>query len=143
MSLKIEVDTRKAEIYLNRLANFTREAMPRIVQMATRAIYDEMKQQVPVKTGRLRASILQFSEGDNGVVSTSSGYGKFVDEDTRAHEIRARYVRFLRFEIGGRVIFRKKVNHPGTTGYHFTQKSVEAAKPQILANINDILREGL
>lgn len=59
--------------------------------------------------------------GTSGVVK-SSKYGEFniaagLEYGTVAHEIRARFAQTLAFRMGGVMVFRKKVNHPGTAAY--------------------------
>lgn len=76
------------------------------------------------RTGRLRASIVR-GQRSTWVHFVKAGsrrapYALFVEEDTKAHIIRARRVQFLRFVVaGGGVRFARAVNHPGTTGKHF------------------------
>ena len=55
----------------------------------------------------------------------------YVDEDTEPHIIRAVNARYLRFEIDGKVFFRKKVFHTGTTGQHFRLKTIKRSTPRI------------
>lgn len=43
---------------------------------------------------------------------------------TAPHEIRARRRKTLRFVVNGRVVFRTRVMHPGTTGTHFLTESL-------------------
>jgi hypothetical protein len=40
------------------------------------------------------------------------------------HEIAARRRKALRFIVNGRVVFRTRVHHPGTTGSHFLTESL-------------------
>lgn len=50
-------------------------------------------------------------------------YGQILDEGSKPHEISARRRRALRFSTGGGTIFRRRVwRHPGTKGFHFSQK---------------------
>ena len=42
-----------------------------------------------------------------------------MEKGTRAHEIRPVRSKFLRFEIGGKVIYTKLVRHPGTQAQPF------------------------
>lgn len=54
-------------------------------------------------------------------------YATFIEYGTRPHIIRARRRQFLRFVVGGRVVYARKVNHPGTRPYKFGWKASHAA----------------
>lgn len=43
-------------------------------------------------------------------------HSSFPDTGTRPHVIRPRRKKVLRFVVDGRVVFARRVNHPGTTG---------------------------
>lgn len=54
-------------------------------------------------------------------------YTMLEHDGTPAHVIRARRKKSLRFTVGGKVVFRKSVRHPGTRGTHFLTKSLPLA----------------
>lgn len=96
------------------------------------------------KTGRLRASIVrgQRSPWVHFVKAGSrrAPYALFVEEDTKAHVIRARKKTFLRFVgAGGTVRFARSVNHPGTTGKHFMRD----ARDQVEGPLYRFIEAGL
>ena len=90
-----------------------------------------LKQNTPRATGKL-ANSTRFQlvgSNKNQAVEVRQGarspegafYGMFVRGGTRPHEIRPKKPGgVLAFKIGGRTIFTKKVNHPGTKAnpYH-------------------------
>ncbi len=51
----------------------------------------------------------------------------YVINGTRPHQIRPRTRQALRFTVGGRVVFAKIVNHPGTKPDDFMNKALPAA----------------
>lgn len=70
-------------------------------------------------------------------INTSSGHVRvecnhpatlFVIKGTRKHKIRPRRAQALRFKIGGRTVFAKVVNHPGTKPNDFMTKALREAK---------------
>jgi len=67
------------------------------------------------RTGELRGTM---DIVDRGAYSKRlifrAKHAKFVNDGTKKHVILPKNAPFLRFVIGGRVIFAKKVNHPGT-----------------------------
>jgi hypothetical protein len=54
-------------------------------------------------------------------------YAPAIDLGARAHVIRPRRARFLRFTVGGKVVFARKVNHPGNRPYRFLYRATNAA----------------
>lgn len=93
------------------------------------------QQEAPVDTGRLRSSLTvqpfkmtgpYKGEGGVGVSKRTVPYAGFVMYGTRAHIIRARRARFLRFYWPkvGRVVFFKSVNHPGTKANRFLERAL-------------------
>jgi hypothetical protein len=76
------------------------------------------------KTGRLEHSIQGHLTGSSdteqrGEIVATMKYASFVEEGTKAHVILAREGGMLRFVIGGRTIFSRKVNHPGSAPHPF------------------------
>lgn len=84
------------------------------------------RQNAPVKTGRLRASVTvgqardvrgRFISGYE--VSANVPYAWFVEKGTRPHVIRPRSASILRFQVGGQTVFARVVHHPGTRATSF------------------------
>ena len=76
------------------------------------------KAMVGVRTGRLRRS-LHMRQGLKGrtqyvEVGSNVSYAYMHHEGTRRHTIRAHEGRLMRFNVGGKVVYAVKVNHPGT-----------------------------
>lgn len=57
----------------------------------------------------------------HGTVYSDAPYGRWADTGARPHVIRARNVEYMRFywRKVGRVVYFKKVNHPGQKGKHW------------------------
>lgn len=76
------------------------------------------KAMVGVRTGRLRRSIsmkqARRSRYQYVTVGSNVSYAYMHHEGTSPHEIHAREGRIMRFNVGGRVVYARKVNHPGT-----------------------------
>lgn len=83
----------------------------------------------PVNTGRLRSSErLTFNLGGNRQsfrVSTNVDYAAYVHDGTRPHVIRPNRRQALKFRIGGRTVYAKYVNHPGTRARPFLDRALE------------------
>ncbi len=73
--------------------------------------------QTLIDTGRLQNSIDAQAYPDRVEVGTNVPYAAPLQLGATipAHVIRARNAKALRFVIGGQVIFRRSVNHPGAT----------------------------
>lgn len=84
------------------------------------------------KTGALRKSIRRDFKGQWShfvkVGGKDAPYAQWIEAGSRAHEIKARRARFLRFEQGGQVVFRKRVFHPGTKAARFMQSARDTAE---------------
>ncbi len=50
-----------------------------------------------------------------------------MNDGTKAHEIRPRKAKRLRFQVGGQTVFAKGVQHPGTRPDGFFDRGAEAA----------------
>lgn len=96
-----------------------------LVRRAIRVKF-EARKLVRVRTGRLMSSIHieERMTKRSPVVDVVAGgkgisYTMFEHDGTPPHVIRARRKKALRFVMNGHVVFRTKVNHPGTTGTLF------------------------
>jgi hypothetical protein len=68
-------------------------------------------------------------------VSNKKAYAAAIDRGSRAHVIRARSGKALRFQAGGQTLYRRSVNHPGTRAYRFLYRATNSA--------GRILKQGL
>lgn len=73
-------------------------------------------------------------------VGTPLPYGKWVEQGTKPHVIRARNARFLRFQIGPRTVFRRSVRHPGTKPQPYLHPAYWATRGAVAATVADGLR---
>ena len=137
--LRIDLDTSKYDVQINFFRNGIKEFPTAAVLGATNIIERNMRETVPVKTGKLRDSIEKTVFGTQGVVSTSSGYGLYVDQDTQKHIIRGKPL--LRFFWKGKWRIRHWVQHPGTTGQQFRRKTLINSQPEILSEIAQIYNQ--
>lgn len=108
-------------------------SLPEVTKV-TRKILNRAKVLAPVDTGRLRSSgrmdikITHF--GPTGVVTFPVRYAQFVHDGTRPHVIRARKKKVLRFAVGGKVLYRPVVHHPGTQARPFLTRALVEVAPQ-------------
>jgi hypothetical protein len=108
-------------VAMNRFASADAERVAR--QVAVRA-----RRLVPVRTGATRNSIRVVKgsswRGPTWQVVVNSPVGEYLENGTRPHQIRPRNAKVLRFQIGGRTVFARIVNHPGTKATHFLSNAV-------------------
>lgn len=96
---------------------------------------------VRVRTGRLRTLIrlqVNYKKANVTIVAGRTGltpYTMFEHDGTSPHIITAkkrgrgkkRRAGYLRFTVGGQVVFRRSVKHPGTTGSQFLVRALPFA----------------
>ena len=89
------------------------------------------KQLVGVKTGQLRASIhmvdLNSKLAPSVSVRSDLPYALNHHEGTRPHAITPNSQRLLRFKVGGKVVYARRVNHPGTIGNPYLARALREA----------------
>lgn len=103
----------------------------------------------PSRSGQLRESIqVGDASGDEDgavceVVATAP-HARPVEEGTKPHIIRA-HGKALRFEVGGDVIFRKAVRHPGMQGRFYMKRAAEIEQPEaariVAREVEEAIRE--
>ena len=113
----------------------SRAALPEVTKI-TRRVLNRARVLAPVRTGRLRSSgrldILITSVGPTGKVTFPVSYARFVHEGTRAHVIRAKKKKALKFKgRGGGFVFRKQVHHPGTRARPFVEQALQEIAPPL------------
>lgn len=89
-----------------------------LVNKVTRQTLNRSAVLCPVDTGRLRASgsmrIAERGSAVVGEVEYTADYAAAVHNGTRPRVIVPRRGRYLRFRVGGRTVYARRVNHPGT-----------------------------
>lgn len=79
------------------------------------------------RTGELRGTIDVIDRGTYWKrVIARARHGRFIEDGTKPHVIRPRNGTFLKFVVGGRTVFARKVNHPGTSRRPFMQNAANA-----------------
>lgn len=105
------------------------EARSRRVQARARTL-------VGVRSGTLLASIRReqgvgprglFYDVVAGVPGLTTYLG-YQHDGAAPHVIYPRRRKALRFLSGGRIVFARKVNHPGSKGTHFLTRALDAAR---------------
>lgn len=98
------------------------------LRAAVRASEDDAKSTTLFKDGataRLRQNIVGTVEGLTGELKASTAYAQWVESGTQPHVIEAKSGGLLRFVVAGRVIFARRVRHPGTAPRPFMQHAAD------------------
>lgn len=104
-------------------------AVARDITLRTLRGVARAKEIAPVRHGRYKQSIRWeplISAGFATRYGSDVEYAEMIENGTAAHEIRPRTASVLAFEVGGEKVFAMVVNHPGTTGQHVLERSLEA-----------------
>lgn len=99
-----------------------------------RLLVDEAKSEAPVKTGTLRNSI-RFAVRQQGTRSMSLEVTagnrsrppvvvKTILFGSKPHVITPRRAKALKFTMGGRTVFARRVKHPGTNPNNFMERAL-------------------
>lgn len=79
------------------------------------------------RTGELRGTLDIVDKGAYWKrVIARARHGRFIEEGTKPHVILPRTARFLKFFVGGRTVYARKVNHPGTAKRPFMWTAAQA-----------------
>jgi len=124
-----------------RLQTVVMERSEQFLRAFVSAATTEAQRLAPERSGRLKRLIVSDPVRRSGQWSLESGisglanYSAPVHEGARPHVIRPRNARALRFEVaGGRIVFARRVNHPGNAPNPFIRNAVHrvaSADPRI------------
>ena len=102
------------------------KAIDETMRIASLRGYQWMYPITPIKTGELRASLFSRQTSPYRMeIGATAPHSIFVHQGTRAHEIRPVRAKALRFMMGGKVIFARRVWHPGTRAQPFVKITVD------------------
>jgi hypothetical protein len=115
-----------------------REELEAGVGRATEEVQRQIRVRTPVRTGHLRDSLhvgLRRTGPDEiegrVILSPHVSYFESVNYGHRAYTVEAKRAKALRFTVGGKVYFRRRVRIPATQGVHMVEEGVQAAEPTV------------
>lgn len=94
------------------------------------------RSRVKVVTGKTRATIRRKNASMTRASVEAKGGARFLEAGTVPHVIKARRVGTMKFNVGGRPVFAKRVSHPGSRKQPFLRRSGADALEKI-----DMLRD--
>jgi hypothetical protein len=146
-----EQSQRALAIKLDRTKEGVRRGLSKGIEAAALSLASHIKvdllsgQLVGRRSGNLSRSIFSKMESETSAVvyvGKEAPYGKFVNDGTAPHIIRAVNVKALHFYIGGREIFTPYVNHPGTKATHFMEEGLSSWRTEIVRIIGNYVNRG-
>ena len=121
MANRVRLDRAQAE-------RVAQQGGDRLVTLAMVRTHARASVTAPVDTGNLRARHRMEKRASRrrvvGRVISDADYSMAVHDGARPHVIQARGDGYLRFEAGGRVLYRKSVNHPGVRARPWLSQSL-------------------
>ena len=80
----------------------------------------------PIKTGELRSSLFSRQLSTSSMeIGATAPHSVYVHQGTRPHEILPVRARALRFNWRGKIVFFKRVMHPGTKPNPFVKRTTD------------------
>ena len=118
-----------------------RGAMNRMLRRIGKELRPVLKHHTPRRTGKLANSTVFQIQGapDRQVLELRQGarspggafYGEFVRKGTSPHVIGPVRAKFLVFNVGGKVIYARQVNHPGTRANKYHVRALRQSRSAI------------
>lgn len=142
MTLSFDVDASDLIAKAEQLDRDVKSALVSAVKDSSEAGALEAKIRAPRRTGHLAEEIYaqhaSAVSGDAvvGSITAEADYAEAVSKGTMPHVIEARRGGSLRFSAGGSVVFRKRVNHPGTKPNPFMQDGEARAASELNSSLN-------
>ena len=109
------------------------------VKEAGKLILRTEKEEAPVKTGNLRRTIQLDYRPIQASIYPTVKYALPVHEGSRPHVIVPVRKKVLAFKSGGKMIFAKRVNHPGNKPNPFVERTVSKTS----SKVNDLFNKCL
>jgi hypothetical protein len=130
---------------LRQAPEIVRDEMGRGVENVAMAGSGYAKRIAPFKTGHYRRSITHttanFAGGSvTAAFGSNAPYARVVEAGSEPHVITAKRAKALRFTIGKKVLFRRRVNHPGTTGRWVFKRAKEWLEPQVRSEFRAVVQ---
>ena len=111
------------------------DATSAVAQSGAEVLLGALQVEAPVRSGKLRASIVARDIGSSGCGFYSVAYGKLVVEGTRPHVIMPRVERALFWPGAGHPV--RRVRHPGTKPDRFPERAVQRSLPALQVSLQD------
>ena len=142
MSARVDIQTNSSgvEAWISEEPQRQQEATQLFQEEGSFLVMEEMRNQVPIKTGFLRESITRTFTPDGFLVYPTAPYAPFVDKGTAPHMIFPTSGKVLSWtNPSGAQIFARYVRHPGSRGRFFIANTFFAVKDRLFELMRNIL----
>lgn len=155
--ITLHVDSGRVVARFERIKAGMRGSLSRAITAATIELQGYIRasklhgQVLNSRTGNLSRAVTAFPAVDDGsrivgrvAVDRSAPYGRFQEEGVgHPWVIEPRNAKALRFVAGGKVVFAKRVMHPGLKARPFMSTSLEEFSPTIQSELAAALNEAI
>jgi len=111
----------------------TANELEKATKNAGKIILATEKSEVPIRTGTLRRSITMDYRPISVSIYPTVKYALPVHEGTQPHVIVPVKKQALVFKKGGKMVFARRINHPGTKPNRFVERTVAKSESPINA----------
>lgn len=141
MKISISEDFKSLAASVGKYSEETHLGAQRAVMKSTMAVEAKAKQLAAVKSGRLRSGIhgRVLQNGLRGTVTSYAAHSAYVEYKTRAHIIRPKKAKMLKFKVNGKTVFARLVRHPGTKEQPFMRPALQQEEPLFAKELKNIL----
>jgi phage gpG-like protein len=116
------------------------DKLPDAMELVGQFVKSEAKNLCPVVTSNLKNSIAhEVVGGTVARIGSPVEYAAAVELGTKPHIIEPKNAEALKFEIGGKTVFAKRVNHPGTQAHPFLRPAVFNNKQKIIGFFKNLI----
>jgi len=137
--IRLGHDFRAFSQAFQRLSRDIRGAAELIVRKAAERAEGLLRERAPRRTGRMAEDVGSTIYGRMAIVGFRTHYARFLEFGTRPHEIRPRRARALRFSMGGRIIFARRVLHPGIRPRYLVRAVAEELGGQLSSIFEEVI----
>ena len=130
--LHVDISSTELDALVRRLSHapgVIKTEMKKGMRDATNAVRREMRSAMPRSTGKLRGSVrtsVSFPGGEvRGRVFPKKLYAQIVEGGAKAHVIKPRRAKVLRFANGG---YARRAMHPGQRAQHYIAAAIANSK---------------
>lgn len=106
-----------------------KKAVTRVVELMATEVWGNVREEAPVNHGRLSGSFTLAKQSDlTWKISTNVEYAEAVQEGTKPRAIVPVRAKALAFNVNGKTVIVRRVNHPGTKANPYITRALDAAE---------------
>ena len=134
---------------LEKSRSFTSEAdqliQEKMLESVNENIVSVARSLAPKRTGALQDSIGAEAGDDpmSVILYASRSYAGYLESGTVPHRIEPRDAKALAFQINGKTVFAKSVQHPGIPSHPFLRPAIEVGKAKVAQDLAGVIIEQL